>query len=171
MFVRHSKMMRHVENFSKNLAVVWNKILTIRCTIFCVPITISLLNTNVDGNIKIVYALTTIKGVGRRYSNLVCKKADVDLHKRAGELTQEELERIVQIMQNPTHYKIPAWFLNRQNDITDGKDYHTLANNVESKLRDDLERLKKIRAHRGIRHFWGLRVRGQHTKTTGRRRA
>ena len=130
-----------------------------------------LLNTNVDGNIKIVYALTTIKGVGRRYSNLVCKKADVDLHKRAGELTQEELERIVQIMQNPTHYKIPAWFLNRQNDITDGKDYHTLANNVESKLRDDLERLKKIRAHRGIRHFWGLRVRGQHTKTTGRRRA
>lgn len=171
MFVRHSKMMRHVENFSKNLAVVWNKLLTIRCTIFCAPITISLLNTNVDGNIKIVYALTTIKGVGRRYSNLVCKKADVDLHKRAGELTQEELERIVQIMQNPTHYKIPAWFLNRQNDITDGKDYHTLANNVESKLRDDLERLKKIRAHRGIRHFWGLRVRGQHTKTTGRRRA
>jgi hypothetical protein len=34
-------------------------------------------------------------------------------------------------------------------------------------LRDDLERLKKIRAHRGLRHFWGLRVRGQHTKTTG----
>lgn len=131
----------------------------------------SLLNTNVDGNIKIVYALTTIKGVGRRYSNLVCKKADVNLNKRAGELTQEELERIVQIMQNPTQYKIPAWFLNRQRDIADGKDYHALANQVESKLRDDLERLKKIRAHRGVRHFWGLRVRGQHTKTTGRRRS
>jgi hypothetical protein len=24
------------------------------------------------------------------------------------------------------------------------------------------------RAHRGLRHYWGLRVRGQHTKTTGR---
>jgi small subunit ribosomal protein S18e len=35
-------------------------------------------------------------------------------------------------------------------------------------LRDDLERLKKIRNHRGLRHYWGLRVRGQHTKTTGR---
>ncbi|KAE9618327.1 putative ribosomal protein S13 [Lupinus albus] len=23
--------------------------------------------------------------------------------------------------------------------------------------------------HRGLRHYWGLRVRGQHTKTTGRR--
>lgn len=129
-----------------------------------------MLNTNVDGNIKIVYALTYIRGVGRRYANLVCKKADVDLNKRAGELTQEELERIVRIMQSPTEFKVPAWFLNRQSDVNDGKDYHNLANNLESKLRDDLERLKKIRSHRGIRHFWGLKVRGQHTKTTGRRR-
>ncbi|GAA5897284.1 hypothetical protein JCM6882_001847, partial [Rhodosporidiobolus microsporus] len=35
--------------------------------------------------------------------------------------------------------------------------------------REDLERLKKIRNHRGLRTYWGLRVRGQHTKTTGRR--
>lgn len=41
-----------------------------------------LLNTNVDGKQKIMIALTQIKGVGRRYSNLVCKKADVDLSKR-----------------------------------------------------------------------------------------
>ncbi|KAI3888153.1 hypothetical protein MKX03_015775 [Papaver bracteatum] len=34
---------------------------------------------------------------------------------------------------------------------------------IDMKLRDDLERLKKIR------HYWGLRVRRQHTKTTGRR--
>ena len=41
-----------------------------------------LLNTNVKGGGKIMFALTEIKGVGRRYSNLVCKKADVDLNKR-----------------------------------------------------------------------------------------
>ncbi|GAB7327310.1 hypothetical protein MBLNU13_g11191t2 [Cladosporium sp. NU13] len=128
-----------------------------------------LLNTNVDGKQKVMFALTQIKGVGRRYSNLVCKKADVDLNKRAGELTSEELERIVTIIQNPTQYKIPTWFLNRQRDIVDGKDSQVLANGVDSKLRDDLERLKKIRAHRGLRHYWGLRVRGQHSKTTGRR--
>ncbi|MCJ1293213.1 hypothetical protein MMC34_004766 [Xylographa carneopallida] len=128
-----------------------------------------LLNTNVDGKQKIMYALTKIKGVGRRYSNLVCKKADVDLNKRAGEITSEELERIVTIIQNPTQYKIPTWFLNRQRDIVDGKDTQVLANGMDSKLREDLERLKKIRAHRGLRHYWGLRVRGQHSKTTGRR--
>ena len=41
-----------------------------------------LLNTNVDGKRKVMYALTEIKGVGRRYANIVCKKADVDLNKR-----------------------------------------------------------------------------------------
>ena len=133
-----------------------------------------------------MYALTEIKGVGRRYSNIVCKKADVDLNKRcvfsvftgvildsnfaiisAGELNSDELERLVTIIQNPTQFKIPTWFLNRQKDIVDGKNSQILSNGVDSKLRDDLERLKKIRAHRGLRHFWGLRVRGQHTKTTG----
>lgn len=36
-------------------------------------------------------------------------------------------------------------------------------------MREDLERMRKARIHRGLRHMWGLRVRGQHTKTTGRR--
>jgi len=86
----------------------------------------------------------------------------------AGELNSDELERIVTIIQNPTQFKIPTWFLNRQKDIVDGKNSQILSNGVDSKLREDLERLKKIRAHRGLRHFWGLRVRGQHTKTTGK---
>jgi len=38
----------------------------------------------------------------------------------AGELTNDDLERIVTIMQNPQDYKIPNYFLNRQKDITDG---------------------------------------------------
>jgi len=40
------------------------------------------LNTNVDGRRKIMFALTAITGVGRRLSNLLCKKADVDMNKR-----------------------------------------------------------------------------------------
>jgi small subunit ribosomal protein S18e len=41
-----------------------------------------LLNTNVDGKQKIMFALTSIKGVGRRFSNIACKKADIDMNKR-----------------------------------------------------------------------------------------
>lgn len=39
-------------------------------------------NTNVDGKQKIMFALTSIKGIGRRFANIVCKKADVDMNKR-----------------------------------------------------------------------------------------
>merc|ERR1719237_1737476 len=127
------------------------------------------MNTNIDGKRNIMFAMTAIKGIGRRYANIVLKKADIDLTKRAGELSEEEIEKIVTIMQNPRQYKIPDWFLNRQKDIKDSKTGQVMANFLDNKLREDLERLKKIRAHRGLRHYWGLRVRGQHTKTTGRR--
>jgi small subunit ribosomal protein S18e len=29
-----------------------------------------------------MFALTSIKGVGRRFSNIICKKADIDMDKR-----------------------------------------------------------------------------------------
>merc|ERR1711939_781153 len=110
--------------------------------------------------------MTAIKGVGRRFADVCCKKADIDVQKRAGELTNDEIERLVTVIQNPQQFKIPVWMLNRRKDHKDGKHSQVIANAMESKLREDLERMKKIRAHR---HFWGLRVRGQHTKTTGRR--
>uniref|UniRef100_A0A5F9CV23 Small ribosomal subunit protein uS13 n=1 Tax=Oryctolagus cuniculus TaxID=9986 RepID=A0A5F9CV23_RABIT len=78
------------------------------------------LNTNIDGRRKIAFAITAIKGVGRRYAHVVLRKADIDLTKRAGELTEDEVERVITIMQNPRQYKIPDWFLNRQKDVKDG---------------------------------------------------
>uniref|UniRef100_A0ACD5WCR8 Uncharacterized protein n=2 Tax=Avena sativa TaxID=4498 RepID=A0ACD5WCR8_AVESA len=127
------------------------------------------LNTNVDGKQKIMFALTSIKGIGRRFSNIACKKADIDMNKRAGELTTEEMDRLMTVVQNPRQFKVPDWFLNRKKDYKDGRFSQVVSNQVDMKLRDDLERLKKIRNHRGLRHYWGVRVRGQHTKTTGRR--
>nr|GEY03633.1 40S ribosomal protein S18 [Tanacetum cinerariifolium] len=126
-------------------------------------------NTNVDGKQKIMFAMTSIKGIGRRFANIVCKKADVDMNKRAGELSNAEIDNLMTIVANPRQFKIPDWFLNRKKDYKDGKYSQVTSNALDMKLRDDLERLKKIRNHRGLRHYWGLRVRGQHTKTTGRR--
>ena len=40
------------------------------------------LNTNIDGRRKVMYALTKIQGIGARFSNLICKKAEVDPTKR-----------------------------------------------------------------------------------------
>ena len=79
------------------------------------------LNTNIDGRRKIAFAITAVKGVGQSYAHVVLRKADMDLTKREGELTEGEVERVITIMQNPRQYKIPDWFLNRQKDVKDGK--------------------------------------------------
>ena len=127
-----------------------------------------ILNTNIDGRVKVMYALTSIKGIGRRFANIVLRKAEVDLKKRAGELTPEEVDKVVAVINNPLAYNIPQWFLNRQKDIHTGQYKQIVANNLQAALREDINDLKKMRAHRGYRHHWGVRVRGQHTKTTGR---
>ncbi|XP_058525137.1 small ribosomal subunit protein uS13-like [Ochotona princeps] len=91
------------------------------------------LNTNIVGRRKIAFAITAIKGVGRRYAH-VLRKADIDLTKRAGELTEDEVERVITIMQNPRQYKIPDWFLNRQKDVKDGKYSQVLANGLDNNI-------------------------------------
>ena len=75
---------------------------------------IRVLNTNVDGRQKVMYALTSIRGVGRRFSNQICRMAEIDLDKRAGELTVDELDRICAVIANPLEYNIPKYFLNSQ---------------------------------------------------------
>ncbi|CAM9793840.1 unnamed protein product, partial [Hapterophycus canaliculatus] len=104
-----------------------------------------ILNTNIDGRRKVQYSLTSIRGVGRRFANLICKKAEVDPNKRAGEMTADEIEKLVAIIQNPRQFKIPDWFLNRQKDWKTGKTTQISSQAIDQKLREDLERLKKIR--------------------------
>eukprot|EP00211_Chloroparvula_japonica_P014112 CAMPEP_0119157188 /NCGR_PEP_ID=MMETSP1310-20130426/52625_1 /TAXON_ID=464262 /ORGANISM="Genus nov. species nov., Strain RCC2339" /LENGTH=236 /DNA_ID=CAMNT_0007149803 /DNA_START=81 /DNA_END=792 /DNA_ORIENTATION=- len=127
-----------------------------------------LYNTNVKGEHKVMFAITKVRGIGRRFANIVLKKADVDMNKRAGELTSEEVNKIQDVIQHPLSYKVPVWMLNRKRDMKTGKNMHIISNGLDTKLREDFERMRKIRTHRGIRHMWLLKVRGQHTKTTGR---
>ena len=129
-----------------------------------------MINTNVDGKLKVAYALTAIKGVGRRFAHMVVRRADVDITKRAGELTPDEISRLVAVIENPEQFDIPSYFLNRQKDRDTGKTFQMVSSAIDTTLRNDLERLKRNRVHRGLRHHWNLRVRGQHTNATGRHR-
>ena len=128
-----------------------------------------MLNTNIEGKRKVAYSITAIKGVGRRLANLVCKLAKVDVTKRAGEISEESWEEIAKIILDPAAYGVPQWFLNRRKDYRDGGDLHVSSNALDTKIREDIERMKKIKQHRGLRHHWLLKVRGQHTNSTGRR--
>lgn len=75
----------------------------------------------------------------------VCARQDAHDRPSAGELTAAEIDKLVAIIMQPRHYKIPDWFLNRQKDVRDGKFFQVHSNHLEGKIRDDLERLKKIR--------------------------
>lgn len=67
------------------------------------------------------------------------------LRNRAGELSAAELEQLMVIVANPRTFKIPDWFLNRQKDFKDGRNSQLTSSALDTKLREDLERLKKIR--------------------------
>jgi small subunit ribosomal protein S18e len=93
-------------------------------------------------------------------------------------MTDADIEKVIDIVTNPTSkfvkiiyldYDIPKWMLNRRKDPKDGTYSHQVSNNWDTKMRDDLEKMKKIKLHKGLRHYFGLRVRGQHTCSTGRR--
>lgn len=100
---------------------------------------------------------------------MICKLAKIDLTKRAGEISEETWETVTKMISEPGTYGIPEWFFNRRRDYKEGVDLHISTNILETKIREDLERMKKIRRHRGLRHHWLLKVRGQKTNATGRR--
>uniref|UniRef100_A0A452QFI2 Small ribosomal subunit protein uS13 n=1 Tax=Ursus americanus TaxID=9643 RepID=A0A452QFI2_URSAM len=56
-----------------------------------------------------------------------------------------------------------------QTNRHEGKYSQVLTSGLDDKLPEDMERLKKMWAHRGLRHFWGHCVRGHDTKTAGHR--
>ena len=60
-------------------------------------------------------------------------------------------------------------FLNRRKDFRNGNNIHVTSNMLDTKIREDIERMKKAKQHRGLRHIWLLKVRGQMTKSTGRK--
>lgn len=127
-----------------------------------------LLATNLDGTLKVVYALTAIKGIGRRFADVICKRANIDPNKRAGELSKDDLKQIQFIIAQPKSFRVPTHFLNRRRDLKTNRDTHLHANQIAQKWREDFDNWKKTRRHRGMRHLWQLKCRGQKTKTTGR---
>ena len=125
-------------------------------------------DTDIDGTLKVGYALTKIKGVSISLANAILKKAEVNPEIRLGLLSEEQVRKIEEILKNPTKYGIPSWLLNRRKDLKTGKDLHLLSSDLVLRTKMDIDLMKKIKSWRGYRHAYGLKVRGQRTRTTGR---
>ncbi len=103
---------------------------------------------DIPNNKKVEIGLTYIYGVGRNISRLLIEEAKIDINKRVGDLTEQEISTIRNLIED--NYK------------------------VEGDLRKDIslniKRLMEINCYRGVRHKLGMPVRGQKTRSNARTR-
>jgi small subunit ribosomal protein S13 len=121
------------------------------------------------GEKRVQLALADLKGVSSAFARAVAYAAGVDPFAKLGNLSEEQVKLLEEVLKNPAEHGIPSWMLNRRKDYESGKDIHLLAADVEMVRRADIARERRVRSRRGIRHELGLSVRGQRTRTTGRK--
>ncbi len=126
------------------------------------------LRSQVDGNAKIEHGLTQITGIGRRFAQAIVKVAKIDPNLRIGAVAEKDLNRLEEIILNPIENGIPNWMVNRPKDLRTGEDLHVIGNRLEITVKRDIDRMKKMKSYKGVRHHMKLKVRGQRTKSTGR---
>lgn len=97
---------------------------------------------------RVEIGLTYIYGIGRTTSNRILKDAGVNPDTRVRDLTDEEVSKIKDVMDNTC----------------------TVEGELRRQVAMDIKRLQEIGCYRGIRHRKGLPVRGQNTKNNARTR-
>jgi len=116
-----------------------------------------------------VVGLTKIRGVGYMFANTIINVLKINPNQRIGYLSPEQVKSIESIIKNPSASNFPSWFLNRRKDVETGEDKHLITSDIAFTVRNDIEREKTSGSWRGIRHMFGLKVRGQRTRCTGRK--
>jgi len=113
--------------------------------------------------------LTQIKGIGYNFATAILDTLKIDSNSNIGHLSDENVQAIEKLITNPVEGNFPSWFLNRRKDIETGNDLHLLTSDIPFTLRNDIERERITASWRGYRHLSGLKVRGQRTRTSGRK--
>lgn len=129
---------------------------------------VRLANADIDGQKHTVIGLQSIKGVGKRVSQIIVKKANIDPSAKIGSLADDKVVELEKIVLDYVQYA-PSWAVNRQMDYESGADMHLFGNDLDIIQKDDINRMKMIRSYRGVRHETGHKVRGQRTRSNGRK--
>jgi small subunit ribosomal protein S13 len=124
---------------------------------------------DIEGGKKLIVALSEVKGVGYNFAQVLIQSLNINPNMRVGFLTENDIREIEQAISNPARAGIPQWYLNRRKNMDDGSNNHMITSDLDFAASNDIEREKLVMSWRGYRHMFGLRVRGQCTRTTGRR--
>ena len=112
--------------------------------------------------------MAKIKGVGPSLADAMLRKVGISSDKRAGFLSEAEVDQLEELIKDPAKGGLPSWLFNRRKEQETGKDAHLISADLVLRTKMDIEKMKEIKSWRGYRHAYGLKVRGQRTKTTGR---
>src|SRR2546426_11047324 len=117
-----------------------------------------------------IIGVSQVRGIGYNFAKAILDVLKIDQNSNIGFLTESQVEEIEKVMKNPSSsINVPPWFLNRRKDIDSGENLHLITSDIEFNVRNDIEREKNTNSWRGFRHTYGLKVRGQRTRTTGRK--
>ena len=130
---------------------------------------VRIVGNDIPGERKLLVGLTQIKGIGHNFATAIASTLKINTNSNIGHLTDANVQEIEKLITNPSAANFPSWFLNRQRDIETGKDMHLLTSDIPFTLRNDIERERITASWRGYRHLSGLKVRGQRTRTSGRK--
>jgi len=129
---------------------------------------VRIFDVDLDGSNVVKQELTKIRGIGPTLAMAILNKARIPPTLRVGQLSDEQINRLVEIIRNIENL-FPPYLLNRRFDRVDGKDHHLIGSDLTYIQQQDIEFEKSIGSWRGYRHSYGLKVRGQRTRTTGRK--
>ncbi|MCI0559556.1 MAG: 30S ribosomal protein S13, partial [Nitrososphaera sp.] len=124
---------------------------------------------DVEGSKKLIVAVSEIKGVGYNFAQVLTQSLGINPNMRIGFLTENEIREIERAISDPRSARMPEWYLNRRKNMDSGANTHMITSDLDFASSNDVEREKLVMSWRGYRHMFGLRVRGQRTRTTGRK--
>ena len=124
---------------------------------------------DLNGEKNVVLAMSDLKGIGTRLSETIIKKLQIDPEKKMGNLSEEEIQEIRDFVESQEYVDVPAWMLNNRYDPVTGKNMNLVTNDLDIQIQDNINAMKKMRSYRGIRHEGRHKVRGQRTRSNGRK--
>ena len=127
------------------------------------------MGNDIPGERKVLVGLTQIKGIGYNFATAILDSLKINTNSNIGNLSDANVQAIEKLITDPAGGNFPIWFLNRRKDIETGANLHLLTSDIPFTLRNDIERERITASWRGYRHLNGLKVRGQRTRTTGRK--
>ncbi|MEE9323689.1 MAG: 30S ribosomal protein S13 [Candidatus Aenigmarchaeota archaeon] len=124
--------------------------------------------TNLDGTKKVASAILGVKGVSFALGNAISKISGFG-ERKVGDLSEDELKKLEDIINHPEKYHIPLWLYNRRKDPKTGENKHLSVSQLELTQKLDIGSVKKIKSYKGMRHIMDLPVRGQRTRSSFRK--